>query len=351
MSLEMWLGLISLVVAVVGIPLAWFFGRRAKQKPDFRYAIDQEELISPEDALKKGGLEVRFRDVVLERLCRSYVAIWNQGGDTIRGTDIASSDRLRVELPASDTVLSARVVSVSRDEIVPSVEPNDEAPQFVKLGFSYLNPGDGYVVEILHEKNASPKFSGTPMGATLRQVKSVNLGNNGRSRSQMTFWRRFRDTYSGPRMFPVVSLLILFVVFLVGSVLVLMFPPSPNASRTPDWIDGLAPWLIPAFVVSGLFMLYDAIFSRLRLKVPRTVFAIDYQAAFEWTPDIYYKDGSGEVVRVGDMIEHRDFGVGVINSKTGSGKETVISVSFETSGTKRLNVSIAPIEYLATTRG
>lgn len=352
MSLEMWLGLISLLVAVVGIPLAWFFGRRAKQKPDFRYAIDQEEVISPEDALKRGGLQVTFRGVILERLCRSYVAVWNASGDTIRGSDIAISDPLRVELPASDNVLSARIVSASREEIAATVAPDTASREFVELGFNYLNPGDGYVVEILHEKNAEPKFWGVPMGATLRQVKAVNLGNKARARARMGYWTRLRDVYSGKRLLSAVILVVSYIGLLVSVAWSVIAPPATtSADKTPEWLKLALPWAYLVLVVVGLFLLYSAIFAGLRLKVPRTVFAIDYQAAFEWTPDIYYKDGSGEVISVGDMIEHQQFGVGVINSKSGSGANTIITVSFQDSGVKRLKANIAPIEYIADTKG
>jgi hypothetical protein len=358
LSIELLLTVVGLAVAVIAIPLAWFFGRRTRERPDFRFAVDQEELISPDDSLKRGGLEVRFRGKTLERLCRSYVAIWNKRGDTIRGTDIPSSDPLRVQFPESDSVLSARVVSVSRDEINARVlSPDGSDPNVVHLQFEYLNPGDGYVVEFLHEKNVRPLFFGIPMGATLRETKQVSLAPRARSRLGMGWWRRLLDTYHGTTRWLLVASMVLFVLFVATAVLsVIITPPTDLPAESRDFLlipKGDAKWVTlifyPILVLVMGWTIYEMFVGRVRPRVPRTIVAVDYQAAFSWTPEIFYKDGSGELIRVGDMITHRDFGVGVITAKSGSGTDTVVTVSFETAGRKKLKVDIAPIEFVVNT--
>jgi len=48
----------------------------------------------------------------------------------------------------------------------------------------------------------------------------------------------------------------------------------------------------------------------------------------------------------GDHIEHDDFGAGVVHSVTGDGAKKVAEVKFDSRGTKRLLIKIAPIRKL-----
>ncbi|MBT5248385.1 MAG: hypothetical protein HOL65_06305, partial [Microbacteriaceae bacterium] len=49
---------------------------------------------------------------------------------------------------------------------------------------------------------------------------------------------------------------------------------------------------------------------------------------------------------VGDRIVHDDFGEGSVKQVTGEGPKRVAEVSFDTRGTKRLLIKIAPITKL-----
>jgi DNA helicase-2/ATP-dependent DNA helicase PcrA len=58
------------------------------------------------------------------------------------------------------------------------------------------------------------------------------------------------------------------------------------------------------------------------------------------------RDNGDLTVVPGDRIEHDDFGPGVVKLVTGEGARRVAEVAFDSLGTKRLLIKIAPITKL-----
>jgi DNA helicase-2/ATP-dependent DNA helicase PcrA len=58
------------------------------------------------------------------------------------------------------------------------------------------------------------------------------------------------------------------------------------------------------------------------------------------------RDNGDLTLVVGDRIVHDDFGEGSVKQVTGEGPKRVAEVSFDTRGTKRLLIKIAPITKL-----
>ena len=58
------------------------------------------------------------------------------------------------------------------------------------------------------------------------------------------------------------------------------------------------------------------------------------------------RDNGDLTLAPGDQIEHVDFGPGLVKSVTGEGAKKVAEVAFESRGTKRLLIKIAPITKL-----
>jgi hypothetical protein len=164
LGLAEWLGIAALAVALVGIPLTFIVGRRARQRPVLRYGIDFDVLIDPSRGVSNEKLLLQFGGKEIPRVARTYLAFWNARGDTIRGTDIVADDPLRVELSQGDTPLQSRVVFVSRPQI--DVETSNEDSS-VAITFDFLDEEDGGIIEVLHQ-GRRPTFAGTIRGATTR---------------------------------------------------------------------------------------------------------------------------------------------------------------------------------------
>jgi hypothetical protein len=331
---------------VVGIPVTWLLARRNRQKPDVRYAIDQEELIAPEDSLLDGGLELKFRGSALTRLTRTYVAVWSKRGDTVRREDLTAADPLRIELEPSDAVLSARVVTMSRSQIQVAVS----VPQanIAELSFDFLDPKDGFIVELLHRTNAEAELHGTLKGCDLHAVKGADLDTRSRERAKLSLLARIRDKYRGPGMF----------VFAVGIVLlasVILMLLAEYLSWDVRALLGLDPREVPeqertmmrilytATLVPLLFLMPYTLLSSLRRKIPRSILTIDQQSKFDWSPGLQHENFPSSGISVGDTIQHNDFGRGTVERIMGEGRKSVIVVNFADHGPKKLLAAIAPI--------
>ncbi|WP_172829594.1 hypothetical protein [Microterricola viridarii] len=341
---------------VVGIPVAWILGRRNKQRPDLRFAIDQEELIAPEDSLVSGGLGLTFRGAKLQRLCRTYVGVWQKRGDTVRQSDLTAVDPLRIELSLGDSVLSARVVAMSRSQIQPSVRVNQGASKNVAtLGFDFLDPKDGFIVEILHEENSPPILTGTLKGGDLREVTGISLSARARARAQMPMKARFGDVYQGRRwllaMLLLSGLMILgpavlpFLDIDLGQVVGLEARSNQNAEGVR-----IVNLIVGGFGIVFILVVYPAmLLSPLFSKFPPSIAKVDQQSSFEWHEERRVAPNPGryelETIQLahGDLVRHDTLGVGTVLKVDGTELNRIASVRFDATGVKRLLLRKAPL--------
>lgn len=350
MGVGEWLGI---ALFVIGIPVAWWLGRKNRQRPTVRYGIDERELVRADDALSRGGLQIRFRDNRVDRVCRSYLAIWLKSGDPISGQSLPRTDPLGVDLIEGDRVLSSRIVAESRPQINVTTSIND-SQRGVDISFEFLDVGDGFVVEILHEVHAAPQMRGSIPGANILPQSDTDLTPKGRELLRKSWWARLRGRY---RLQAIAVLLAAFVsmAFLTTIGYLDAFGLPWRASlgvqvEKPPQFNG---WLVGLYSIT-LVLLISFVWDflrRFRRRVPRSVVSNDYEAAFDWSPTPSYVDGSGRSYRVGDMIQHPDFGAGVISKLVGEGEKLVLVVAFEQVGTKKLLAKIAPIAFVTNVHG
>jgi hypothetical protein len=170
------LGAIGVAVSLVGIPITFFVARRTRQAPELQYAIDFDVLVAAEDQQLLPSVVVTASGEEITSLSRTRIAVWNKKGDTIHAHQILGEDPLRVELASSDHLVQARIVSYSRWQIDPRlrIEP-DAAPHAVGIEFSFLDPGDGAIVELIHQDTTEPKLMGTIQGASITYKGTASL--------------------------------------------------------------------------------------------------------------------------------------------------------------------------------
>lgn len=184
MSLD-WISLIvGIALFVVGIPLAYFIGRRNRQVPDLRTAVDFDRIVEPGDWLLQGDLTVVFDGATLNRVSRTYLAVWNQRGDTVRAADILPSDPLRIAVESDDEVLRARIVAFSRHQVAARVERSGE---FTLVDFDFMDSRDGFVIEVLHRGSQPAALTGTLPGVTWRKPKQATLTREARAMARKSW--------------------------------------------------------------------------------------------------------------------------------------------------------------------
>src|SRR5215471_15876312 len=155
------IAIIGLVGSFVGIPVTFIVARRARLRPELRYAIDFTVLLEPSDSLFDQGLRMSLRDQEINRISRTRVAIWNNHGDPIKKSDIVSSDPLRIALKSGDRLLQSRVISASRKQIALTGTIDKTSGLALRIDFDFLAADDGGVIEIVHQGLKPPEILGT----------------------------------------------------------------------------------------------------------------------------------------------------------------------------------------------
>jgi hypothetical protein len=168
-------GVLGVLLALVGI----FLTVRARQTPDLRTARDYDLIVPEGGWMLRGGLQITFEGRSLDRVARTYIAIWNHRGKTVKGTEVLASDPLRIEVSEGDEVLHARVVAQSRPQIGVDVAPMGRT---ANVTFDFMDARDGAVIEIIHSGEQPANLVGTIPGAKLSGIRREVLSPEGRRR-------------------------------------------------------------------------------------------------------------------------------------------------------------------------
>jgi hypothetical protein len=167
------IAIISLTIGLIGIP-SYLIGRRSRQTPDPRRAIDFDIILNPDDRLFDQDLKMTIGDHQIKCISRTRLAFWNQR-DTVRGTDIVKSNPPRLEFAEGDAPLQVRVLSSSREEIKLAASIDPANPSSVEITFDFLDARDGAIFEIVHQGTKPPEWKGTIIGTKVRSLGSSKL--------------------------------------------------------------------------------------------------------------------------------------------------------------------------------
>jgi hypothetical protein len=140
--------LVGTIVGLLGIWLGYIFYKRSRQVSRLRYLLGDAPIIEPAPTDYGDGLEVRFDGNIVERVTRTSFGLWNDGTTTIVGSDIVEADPLRLELRGNGEMFRVTVEGATRtvNGAWVCLAATDQAT----LGFDYLDPGDGFRIQVLH---------------------------------------------------------------------------------------------------------------------------------------------------------------------------------------------------------
>jgi hypothetical protein len=172
------LTIVGTLLAIVAFPATYYMGRRNRQRPDLCYVRDFDVLMSPDDGLAGGNLGLTIGGHEIERISRTYIALFNRKGDSVSGEDVVASDKLRVTVEHGDRILQARVIAVSRPQCGVSLNLAPSAANIVEVNFDFLDAKDGAILEILHQGASSATIAGTIRGASFHDRGKAELTPN-----------------------------------------------------------------------------------------------------------------------------------------------------------------------------
>ncbi|MBU4628269.1 hypothetical protein HRJ41_12270 [Pseudomonas sp. BF61] len=158
-----WVGSLIGLLGLLSVPVVYLMARK-RTSLAFAYAGDHL-LGSSSNALPR-GISVQYNGNNIPRLTRSVIALWNNGENTLSGSDIVGADPLRFEVGSDGAILSVTLLQLTRPvNGVHLATPPAHAPNEAYFGFNFLDKGDGVVIEILHtSENRQPTIKGTLKG-------------------------------------------------------------------------------------------------------------------------------------------------------------------------------------------
>lgn len=137
-----WLGLFTTVGFSLLSVFLWFRARRFRQLTVSFQSVVIQRKVHPE-------LDLLFHGRPVRGLCRSLVTLWNRGTEAIRPSDLPAASFPKLAFSNEFKVFSASVLKSGPRPQGLRVEVHGE--QEVRLGFEYINPGEGWVLELVLE--------------------------------------------------------------------------------------------------------------------------------------------------------------------------------------------------------
>jgi hypothetical protein len=166
------LGIPSLILTII-----FFIVSRSKFGLAFRPY--EKLVIGNENAEIADGLQIIYKNKEIKSLLRTELFVWNNGNRPIRGTDIARNDMVRV-LYVGGSPLSVQLLrSSSAANAVRFVE--SDMPKCAAIDFDYLEPNEGFVVEILHEEDLAIQVHGKVVGGAGSGISDFSPRRNSKS--------------------------------------------------------------------------------------------------------------------------------------------------------------------------
>lgn len=157
--------LLALILATIGIIFSAMLSRGSRAFTELRVLVAEGTVLSPaKNTSLATSLEICFNGQIVPQVTRTTIAIWNSGTQTVLGSQIVALEPLKAVYEQEARVLQSTVIGVTRPAIDAKVQASD-ADNEALMKFDYLDPGDGFVVEIIQSARLGQlKITGTLRG-------------------------------------------------------------------------------------------------------------------------------------------------------------------------------------------
>lgn len=164
-----WLILISFIVTIISMILAILFYLKSRKTRKVEARIRSINLFK-NNSEKIDKLSVFYDEKVVSNLTLTKIAFWNDGNDTINGSDIASTDPIKIVVQGEFIILESKIIYVKNESnLIRFADPINNSE--VTLEFEYLDALEGVVIQILHTGNRS---SDIRILGTIKGIGNIN---------------------------------------------------------------------------------------------------------------------------------------------------------------------------------
>lgn len=167
----------SMLIGIAGLILAVFTYFKTREFRQAVYRQKSENIIGGVNPELESRIEIRCDNLVISRVTKTTVWLWNNGNQTIRRADISEADPLRITFPENTQIIEAKIagMSLAANAVgVKAIKGNQVFPSF-----DFLDSTQGFACEILH--NGQPDkctIRGTIIGAGSPVLWNPNSAKN-----------------------------------------------------------------------------------------------------------------------------------------------------------------------------
>ncbi|MEO6001658.1 MAG: hypothetical protein ABIZ04_17020 [Opitutus sp.] len=138
-----WVQFASIVFGLLGVAYAVVIEKRKTRK----ISVSKRSFnLVRKHRSAKASLSVKFQGRDVEDLTVTKISIWNSGTDPVRSSDFPEKDQLRID--SKTTILESEIIQTSHPSCDCGLGQLAAHEQI--LTFTYLNPNEGMVVEVIH---------------------------------------------------------------------------------------------------------------------------------------------------------------------------------------------------------
>lgn len=161
------LNLISFLVGVAGLFLAYIFYRFGRKEKQLVYAYKNISIVGQPQIPHEDEITILFKGNEVKKITSTIISIWNAGKDPIKKTDIPGKNPLLISFNSNSNlqILRASIKAITRNAIEFDIRITDNKKEVI-FSFDFLDYKDGATVEILHtgDEGMKPYFKGTILG-------------------------------------------------------------------------------------------------------------------------------------------------------------------------------------------
>ena len=153
MDVSQILGLAGVIITIGSVVLSVYFYAQSRRTKQVQFTFRSGTL----QAKAHPDVTISYAGHEISNLSRAVVACWNAGTEDIRSSDCPRGEWPRAVLPSGSRFLSASLLGSSSADIAANIMST--ADGVIQFEFTYINPGDVIVAEILYEASGGDQFT------------------------------------------------------------------------------------------------------------------------------------------------------------------------------------------------
>lgn len=145
---------LSILTFILGVIASYLISRNFELKTQIRMDINSFGIIN--DNIGSGSVTLQCNGTKIDTLTKTSIMFWNSGRKCITKDEILGEQCLKIEFPQNVEIFDCKNIQNNEKTNNIHVFNNDN---FVIVEFNYLKPGNGAIIDILHNSNRNKEIT------------------------------------------------------------------------------------------------------------------------------------------------------------------------------------------------